>query len=217
MPDNIEFVRNVSDLSTDKGFQFEFHCDRCGNGIRTPFKPSASGMASSVMDAASSLLGGVFSRAADMTERARSATWEQASDKAYRAAVEEIKPQFFQCPRCSSWVCRKACVNEAKGLCKNCAPDLGVEMSKAQADRAVEEIHAHSKMANEDREMLKESAWRERVVASCPKCGAPQEKNAKFCGECGAKLNQDKHCTECGATLKADAKFCGECGKKLEE
>jgi predicted amidophosphoribosyltransferase len=54
-------------------------------------------------------------------------------------------------------------------------------------------------------------------VASCPECGAPQEKNAKFCGECGAKLVAEKHCTECGAKLKPDAKFCGECGKKSEQ
>lgn len=217
MSENIEFVRNVGDLSTDEGFQFEFYCDRCNNGIRTPFRPSVTGRVSSLLNAAGSLFGGVLSNAADLSERAHSATWEQAHDKAYRAAAEEIRPKFRQCPRCSSWVCQKSCWNHTKGLCKNCAPDLGVEMSAAQSDRAVEEIHAHSRMRNEDREMLKEKAWRETVVASCPECGAPQERNAKFCAECGAKLVAEQHCTGCGAKLKRGAKFCSECGHKVVE
>ena len=29
----IRFTRNHTDHSTDKGFQFEFFCDRCGNGF----------------------------------------------------------------------------------------------------------------------------------------------------------------------------------------
>ena len=28
----IEFVQNYTDLSTDKGYQFKFFCDKCGNG-----------------------------------------------------------------------------------------------------------------------------------------------------------------------------------------
>jgi hypothetical protein len=54
----IEFTRNYSDLSTDKGFQFEFFCDRCGTGYRTSFQPFVLGTVSSALDAASSLFGG---------------------------------------------------------------------------------------------------------------------------------------------------------------
>ena len=32
MAGEIEFTTNYSDLSTDNGFQFEFRCNRCGNG-----------------------------------------------------------------------------------------------------------------------------------------------------------------------------------------
>ena len=46
----------------------------------------------------------------------------------------------------------RQCWNDGKGLCKNCAPDLGVEMAAAQSSRTVEEIWAHSKMAEADRE-----------------------------------------------------------------
>lgn len=211
----IEFTRNYSDQSTDKGFQFEFYCDRCGTGYRTEFQGFMMGSVTSVLDAANSLFGGVLGRAADLSERARSATWERAHDEAFQKAMEELKPDFVQCPRCSSWVCRKSCWNSKKGLCKQCSPDLGVEMAAAQSSRTVEEIWAHSQMAEEDREMLKEESWREGARATCPECNAPLAAKVKFCPECGAKIQQAQHCTECGTKLQPGAKFCPECGQKV--
>lgn len=216
MTEAIEFSGNYNDLSTDKGFQFEFECSRCGTGLRTPFKASVTGTVTSVLDAAGGLFGGIFGSAANVSERVRSAAWEKAHDTAFREAWEEIKPQFIQCPRCSAWVCRKSCWNTKRGLCKGCAPDLGVEMSAAQASRSVEEIWAHAAMAEEDKKLAKEN-WRETVRASCPKCEAPLAQNAKFCPECGEKLKGATHCIECGAKLLPGAKFCAECGTKTME
>lgn len=54
----IQFTRNYRDLSTDAGFQFEFFCDRCGNGYQTEFQASAMGTATNILDAASNLFGG---------------------------------------------------------------------------------------------------------------------------------------------------------------
>lgn len=215
MGTKIEFTRNYSDLSTNQGFQFEFYCDRCGTGFRTRFQPSTLGTISSVLETAGSLLGGVFGKAADLGEKARSATWEKAHDDAFVKAMDELRPDFTQCPRCSSWVCRKACWNGDKGLCKQCAPDLGVEMAAAQASRTVEEVWAHSKVAEQDREMLKEESWRAGVRATCPACNAPLKSNSKFCPECGAKIQAQAHCTQCGAKLASGARFCAECGAKV--
>jgi hypothetical protein len=214
MSEKIVFTRNYSDQSTNQGFQFEFYCDRCGTGYRTRFQASTIGTVTNALDTASSLFGGVFGRAADLGERARSATWEKAHDDAFEKAMAELKPDFVQCPRCSSWVCRKSCWNQQKGLCKNCAPDLGVEMAAAQSSRTVEEIWAHSQMAEEDRSMLTEKSWREGVRATCPSCNAPLASNAKFCPECGAKIQSQANCTQCGAKLAPGAKFCVECGAK---
>jgi uncharacterized OB-fold protein len=146
----------------------------------------------------------------------RSAAWEKAHDEAFLKAVEEIKPDFIQCPRCTSWVCRKTCWNEKRGLCKQCAPDLGVEMAAAQASRTTEEIWAHSKVAEEDLAMLKEEKWREGVRATCPNCGKPLAAKAKFCPDCGAEILEDIKCANCGAKLTPGAKFCPECGTRVE-
>jgi membrane protease subunit (stomatin/prohibitin family) len=215
MAERIEFTKNYSDLCTEQGFQFEFYCDRCGSGYRTKFKPSVLGSVSGAMDTASSLLGGIFGKAADLSERARSASWEKEHDQAFEAAMQELRPDFVQCPRCQSWVCRKKCWNDRKGLCKECAPDMGVEMAAAQSSRTVEEIWAHSQMAEEDRQMLQEKSWRKGIRATCPNCNAPLANNAKFCPECGTKIEAQAHCIECGAKLAPNAKFCAECGAKV--
>jgi membrane protease subunit (stomatin/prohibitin family) len=214
MSEKIEFVRNYNDLSTDRGFQYEFMCDRCGSGFRTGFKASATGMVNEALDAASGLLGGIFGRAAQLGDRVHNVAWERAHDAAFREAVEEIKPDFVQCPRCSKWVCRNSCWNEKKGLCKECAPDVGVEMAAAQASRTVEEVWAHAQVAEED--LPSKVDWREGVRATCPKCEEPLEGDVKFCPKCGAEIKAKKHCTQCGAKLAAAAKFCGECGTKAE-
>jgi membrane protease subunit (stomatin/prohibitin family) len=54
----------------------------------------------------------------------------------------------------------------------------------------------------------------------CPKCGAANLANAKFCTECGEKMQtgaQTVPCVKCGAALAAGSKFCNECGTKQGE
>ncbi len=210
--DPIEFTSNYTDHSTDRGFQFEFHCDRCGNGYKTSFQPWAMGTVSGALDAASSLFGGVFGEAANLGERARSATWQQARDKAMVEAVQQIKPNFNQCPRCQSWVCKKNCWNQQRGLCKNCAPDLAVEISAQQSRKALDQIQESIGVDAEDARVIG-SVGNAKVQASCPNCHAPLAANSKFCPSCGYKLTDaKKFCSQCGAALQAGAKFCPECG-----
>jgi membrane protease subunit (stomatin/prohibitin family) len=211
--EEIEFTRNYNDRSTNQGFQFEFNCNRCGNGYRSSFQPWAMGTVTGALDAASSLFGGVFGQAANMGERVRSATWQQARDKAFLEAAQNLKQNFVQCPRCTSWVCRKTCWNQARGLCKECAPDLAVEISAQQSNKALEKIQSDISADSEDEAVIG-SVGKNKLKASCPQCHAPLAANAKFCPECGTKLQEKKFCTECGATLTPGAKFCPECGAK---
>jgi len=216
MTDKIEFTKNYSDLSTNQGFQFEFYCDRCGTGYRTRFSTYAVGTVSGALDAANSLFGGIFGQAADLSERVRSASWQKARDDAFIKAMQDLKPDFVQCPRCSKWVCRKSCWNGKRGLCKECAPDLGVEVAAAQASKTVQEIWSGSQVSVEDKAMLQPESWQNEARATCPNCQASLVKNVKFCPECGAKINVEKHCTECGAKISPEVKFCPECGAKAK-
>jgi len=49
----------------------------------------------------------------------------------------------------------------------------------------------------------------------CPKCQHENREEAKFCEECGTKLQNV--CTECGEELRPQAKFCDECGTRVAE
>lgn len=206
----IKFVRNYNDESTERGFQFEFYCDRCGTGYRTPFKASATGVAREALDVASGLLGGILGRVADVGDRIHSAAWERAHDAAFAEAVEEIKPNFRQCPRCSAWVCVDQCWNHKRGLCKECAPDLAVEMSAMQAEAAIEAAREVAHVAASEKVSAQD--FDEVIAARCPKCGAPVS-GGKFCAECGAPLAAERFCTACGKKIPAGVKFCPECGK----
>lgn len=56
--------------------------------------------------------------------------------------------------------------------------------------------------------------------SACPKCGAVNLANAKFCTECGTKMETGAAtvpCVKCGAALPAGSKFCNECGTKQGE
>lgn len=53
---------------------------------------------------------------------------------------------------------------------------------------------------------------------ACPQCGKPNSPTAKFCAECGGKMQVAQiPCIKCGATLREGAKFCSECGASQEK
>jgi len=55
----------------------------------------------------------------------------------------------------------------------------------------------------------------------CPSCGKPNKPEAKFCADCGAKMEVapkvEVPCVKCGAMLREGAKFCSECGATQEK
>ena len=54
-------------------------------------------------------------------------------------------------------------------------------------------------------------------AAFCPECGAVLPSGAKFCMNCGHKLESVLKCPQCGVEIPAGCKFCPECGTKLKE
>lgn len=67
-------------------------------------------------------------------------------------------------------------------------------------------------------EMLKDvketTKQEENKKIECTECGALIERTAKFCSNCGAKLNKKEFCSNCGKKLNSGEKFCSECGTK---
>src|SRR5688500_15741123 len=124
MSTHIPFTDNYEDLSTDRGFQFRFNCERCGDGYMSSFEHNVSGLAGDALRAAGGFLGGIFGRAADSSYEIQQAIGGPAHDAALRKAVEEIRPLFHQCPRCGQWVCQNVCWNESSRQCTNCAPKM---------------------------------------------------------------------------------------------
>lgn len=52
----------------------------------------------------------------------------------------------------------------------------------------------------------------------CPSCGKQNNPAAKFCADCGSKMEVAKvPCVKCGAQLREGAKFCSECGSSQEK
>ncbi len=226
----IQFVNNYEDLSTDKGFQFKFHCDKCGNGFMSRFQTSGLGMASSLLNAASNLLGWGHAAGNSAYEIQR-AVGGKAHDSALQAAVEEGKQHFHQCSRCGKWVCPEVCWNAAANQCEECAPDYEEQLAAA---------HAQAK-ADAMRQQLYEKAQQTDYVSgidmsvgnhvaaphavkpaeaaagnACTNCGHAVGA-AKFCPECGtpAKAAAKPSCRDCGFTPEAPTRFCPECGSPM--
>ena len=206
---SIWFTGNYQDLSTDRGYQFKFLCEKCGNGYLSSFQVSKLGMASSIMRAAGNLFGGSLGSAANSAYEIQRTVGSTAHDDALKGAADEISKQFKQCTRCGKWVCEPVCWNRKMQLCETCAPDLDEETAAAQADAARSQIR--EKIAKVDWTAERDAAA-VRAVA-CPACGAKTQ-GGKFCPECGAALSARKRCAKCGNEAEGDPKFCPECGQK---
>jgi hypothetical protein len=223
----IAFVQNYQDLSTDRGYQFKFNCDHCGNGYMTSFQTSVAGMAGSVLRAAGDIFGGMFASAGNSAFEVQRAIGGTAHDEALAAAVNECKQQFHQCTRCGKWVCPEVCWNGQASLCKGCAPRFEEEMAAghavAKADAVRSQLHERANQTdfagNVDM----------RGVVAAPAGPPPAAAGGQHCTNCGTLFGTAKFCQECGtprpvaaptvckcgAALTPGIKFCGECGEKV--
>lgn len=214
------FTKNHRDHSNDQGYQFEFCCDKCGNGFRSAYKASSIGMAASVLRAAGALFGGAVYDAGRGASHLKDAFRGPAWDSAFKEAIEECRPKFNQCTLCGQWVCPELCWNKQRGLCESCAPDLQEHAARMQAEVAVQQ--ARQKIEDVDQTRGADVAQGvARVGAGCSKCQAALAPSARFCAECGtpvtaAVASGPKFCSGCGGALAPGAKFCAGCGQAAQ-
>lgn len=212
MADIVRFTDNIRDLSNERGYQFEFVCERCGNGYRSSYTEDIGARGRGLLRSAGSLLGG---KVADLSHAAEAFQWDRgtnskAKDKAMTTAMESVRQEFSQCRGCGNWVCLPVCWNTDIGQCLVCSPSVVEEISRAQAAAQVEQIQEKARTIDWTADL--DIANRARVT--CPSCSASID-GGKFCPECGEKLVKQVFCTECGTQMPDGAKFCGECGNHL--
>jgi RNA polymerase subunit RPABC4/transcription elongation factor Spt4 len=209
---NIEFTGNYDDLSTDRGYQFKFYCEKCGNGYMSSFQSSKLGLAASAASVAGNLLGGLFSRVSDTAYEIQRAVGGPAHDAALKNAVAEIRPLFKQCTRCGRWVCGPVCFNERAGLCEYCAPDMNEEIASAQAEAAKQQAFEKAQQVD----WMKGRDLGQVTGTACKSCNAKLSAGAKFCPECGTPTTAvKKSCGGCGTEIEGNPRFCPECGQKV--
>jgi hypothetical protein len=211
----VPFTNNYTDQSTREGYQFEFHCMRCGNGYSSTFKHSVTGFGGRLAALGGGLLGGdagsKLQEAGYASEWMRDGNRGTTHDKHLATAVEEMRPYFTQCHRCSQWVCKAVCWNDERGLCTTCAPKLDQEIAGMQASAQIDQLN--QKIQEQD--WTKDVNFRDQGTGLCASCGQ-ETGGGKFCQHCGAALAAapaatKKFCSNCGTQL-AGAKFCAECG-----
>jgi membrane protease subunit (stomatin/prohibitin family) len=205
---NVPFTNNYTDLSSPRGFQFKFFCEKCGNGYMSSFQTNTIGAVGTAIDMASSLLGGIFGRASQTADQLQSMAAGSQHDAALDAAVREIAPRFKQCTRCGNWVCEPICWNGKAGLCEACAPDLDEEIAAARANAAREQVIEKARLID----YTAQRDLAQPATAVCPSCGAKTQ-GGKFCPECGGSLIARRTCVHCGTQADGAPKFCPECGK----
>jgi hypothetical protein len=240
----IQFVQNYQDLSTDRGFQFRFHCDKCGNGYMTRFQTSGFGVAEAALGIAGSLFGGVFNTAHNAEYEIQRAVGGKAHDGALEAAVQEGKTYFHQCGRCGKWVCPEVCWNGDATMCDGCAPKFGQEMAAAHAqakanaaraqlnDAAAKVNYAANVDLSADAVMRAPGGPVAQPQAPLPAQAPPAQAHAPggaatACGGCGTSLAANARfcpqcghakpagCPGCGTAVAAGTKFCSQCGAKV--
>ena len=219
------FTRNYNDLSTDAGFQFEFYCDCCGNGVKSSFiesstyhKKQKSQRIGSFSSALGGFLGGVGGDLGNMINQGsdflsnrldgQSPEWRKEQEAAFDAAQAEVQPLFRKCPSCNRWV-DADCWNEDEGLCTECAPREASYVAKARNEAMRRNIDEAAESA---------TVWQGKIetrTTVCPNCGKPA-RTGKFCNECGAPLGTQR-CPNCGASVALGLKFCGECGSPMQK
>lgn len=213
--DMVFFTNNYQDRSTNEGYQFEFFCQRCGNGYSSPFQHSVTGFGGRLLQMGGDLVGGELGSKAERfgwdAQWMRSGMRGSTRDKALAKAVDQMKEHFTQCHRCGQHVCKPVCWNPERGLCTQCAPKLDQEIAGMQAAAQISQLN--EKIQQQD--WTKDVNYREQGTGLCAGCGQ-ESGGGKFCQHCGTALaaapaQTKKFCTNCGTTL-GSGKFCSECG-----
>src|SRR5689334_14663988 len=211
----IPFTSNYTDVSTYEGYQFEFHCQRCGNGYRSAFRHSVTGFGGRLAALGGGILGGeIGSRVQEvglLAQWDRSSTRGSTNDKRLLEASEDVAGHFVQCRGCAEWVCRDVCWDERANCCRRCvpAPASGYAAGYGPPPTGGYEAPPVPMRAyGPPRVSLRHPGRPSSPAGHCPSCGAAT--TGRFCAQCGCPLAPPA-CGGCGAPSQGTP-FCPQCG-----
>lgn len=211
-------TKRYVDRSKSTGFQFEFFCDRCDTGYKTPFRIHALGVVTSLWEATETKSEKEKAKELDFNtlkkEVSKFLFKGKAWIEAYTEAMEEAQKYFKHCTHCSRWVCPKTCYNENAAMCLMCKPYTEKEKAELAAKEAAEAKRKQSFFRTEQAP-AKQPEPKDTHV-DCPHCGQRNPESV-FCADCGGRIIQDVFCTGCGSkwSTRNKMKFCPRCGEEM--
>jgi hypothetical protein len=208
----VPFTNNYTDRSTEDGYQFEFFCQRCGNGYASTFEKTVAGFGGRLLSMGGGLLGGsVGDTVEELGRDAGSMQTGTAHEKHFAKAVAQIQPYFGQCHRCGQWVCGNVCWNTQFGLCATCAPRLDQEVAGMQAAAQVNQLNDRIQQVDWTRGVQ----YQEQATGLCASCRG-ESGGGRFCQHCGAPQasapEARRFCGGCGTQIAPGVMFCTHCG-----
>jgi hypothetical protein len=147
-----------SEEKTPEGIEFVFSCAYCGLHQSAVLVAIPGGLAPS------------------------SPAWEGFKKGALTTAFEKVKANFKHCYNCSTWVCWE-CWNAEAESCLGCTPIPGIQRGNmGPTGVTLSSLNFPLQMP------FAGTTGVELSDATCPQCGNPLVKDAKFCSNCGAKV-----------------------------
>jgi hypothetical protein len=170
VPEHYAFTDNVRDLSNSNGYQFEFVCERCGNGYRSAFVRDKVDLGRNILRSVGDLIGGSGYKLGQIANQMdwNRGTNSAAKDRAMTAAVEKVSHEFRQCRGCGDWMCHQQCWNDEIGQCLSCSPSVAEEMARAQAAAQVTQIRSKA----DEVDWTHDLDLSRRTIVTCPSCHA---------------------------------------------
>lgn len=137
---------------------------------------------------------------------------------AFKEVGQELKEAFISSKRSSTYFSFEDYLVRYEEKIDDCVmPDVDSAIENFKNAMATQEVVAAQPVVNTEMTPPPVPTSTESDKIECPNCGTMIDANAKFCLECGSKIEIKKpaFCSECGEALAPGAKFCSGCGNKV--
>ena len=223
----IQFVQNYEDLSTDHGYQFKFHCDKCGNGFMTEFQTSAIGDGGVRAARGRQRLRRHLQRGRQLGVRDPARHRRQGARRGARAGrARRARSTFTSAPAAASGSARRS-AGTPKRTCATAARRSSSRSSRARtrtrrptrrASSSTRRRRGTNLVGRHRDERRRPSCARPGAAARAPRTSARRAgspwataASARSAAPSGTRMG----CSGCGAVVPQGTHFCAQCGTRV--